>query len=491
MRPNISEHVLDFRKRIISFLPFPPTEGQDHAIHALSRFTFSLMPRCALLLKGYAGTGKTSITAAYVNALKATNVGVVLLAPTGRAAKVLSGYSKTPAFTIHKKIYFPKRGAFGASGMALGQNKHKNTVFIVDEASMIGGQGIASEESFQYRSLLDDLIQYVYQGERCRLVLIGDEAQLPPVGSSESPALQSEVLQNKYNLTIAEMKLTEVVRQERDSGILHNATILRNQIVNTTSGFPQLKLESFKDIHSIGGNDLQEILEDLYQKHGRNGVMVITRSNKRANLFNQSIRTRIEWFEERLNAGDLIMIVKNNYHWLKTFKDAPTNFIANGDTAEILKIVREQELYGFNFADVEIRLIDYPEMQPFEVKIMLESIDVESANIPRARISALYDEIALDYADLGDQKKIKQAVSEDPFFNALQVKFAYSVTCHKSQGGQWPAVVLDQGYLTEEMLDTSLLRWFYTAFTRAQTELYLLNFHKEFFIDSNSVDQNH
>ncbi|MEO0403643.1 MAG: AAA family ATPase [Bacteroidota bacterium] len=449
------------------------------------------MPRCALLLKGYAGTGKTSITAAYVNALKAANVGVVLLAPTGRAAKVLGGYSKTPAFTLHKKIYFPKKGSFGSFGMSLAPNKHKNTVFIVDEASMIGGQGIASEQSFQYRSLLDDLIQYVYQGERCRLILIGDEAQLPPVGSDESPALQSDLLQSKYNLTIAEMKLTEVVRQQQDSGILHNATILRDQIRETSSGFPSLFLNSFSDIHSIGGNDLQEILEDLYQKHGRDGVMLITRSNKRANLFNQNIRTRIQWFEERMNAGDLIMIVKNNYHWLKGFKDAPTNFIANGDIAEILKIVREQELYGFHFADVEIRLLDYPSMPSFEVKIMLESLDIEAANIPRAQISALYDEISLDYSDLGDQKKIKQAVMDDPFFNALQVKFAYAVTCHKSQGGQWPAVILDQGYLTEDMLDQSLLRWFYTAFTRAQSELFLLNFHKEFFPEEKNGSSEH
>ena len=447
------------------------------------------MPKCTLLIRGYAGTGKTTMVGAYVQALLKNNIGVVLLAPTGRAAKVMGNYANYPAFTIHKKIYFPKRGAFGSSGFALASNKHRDTVFIVDEASMIGDSGVTGAEAFEYRSLLQDLIQYVFQGTRCRLLLIGDTAQLPPVGTEESPALNLGLLESRFGLTIAELELTEVVRQELDSGILYNATVLRQQISSRKQGFPELETRPFPDIQRTHGGELQELIEDLINQYGREDVMVITRSNKRAYQFNQHIRQRVHWFEERLNAGDLLMVVKNNYHWLKSYKEAPSNFIANGDIVEVLKVVREHEIYGFKFADVEIRLIDYPDFHPFEVRILLDSMESEQASMPRAESKRLYDEISVDYSDLGSRSKIAEAVKADPFYNALQVKFAYAITCHKSQGGQWPAVIVDQGYLTEEMLDQSLLRWFYTAFTRAQESLYLLNFEEAFFNEEERIER--
>lgn len=476
------EDVQRFTAALRKYFPYTPTPGQDALLHALARFTYSKMPRCTLVVKGYAGTGKTTVVGAYVSALRLSGYDIVLLAPTGRAAKVLSQYAKRPAFTIHKKIYFPSKNASGGMAYGLGVNRHKRTIFLVDEASMIGGSsGMSSEQAFQYRDILEDLIEYVFQGEDCRLVLVGDQAQLPPVGSDESPALDAEALRSGFYLTIADIQLTDVVRQEMDSGILYNATSLRKAITSGTEGFPRLEPQGFNDVIPVSGEDLEEVLEQLYSKYTREGVMLITRSNKRANQFNQHIRSRIMWFEEELNAGDMLMVVKNNYHWLNSYKDAPTNFIANGDIVEVVKVVRHHEIYNRRFADVEVRLIDYPDFLSFEVRILLDTLTVDGPNLSMAEIKALYHDITEDYLDLGDRKKIHKAVMEDPFYNALQVKFAYAVTCHKSQGGQWPAIVVDQGYITEEMLDVSLLRWFYTAFTRAQQEIYLLNFHPEFF----------
>lgn len=476
------EDVQRFTTALRKYFPYTPTPGQDALLHALARFTFSKMPRCTLVVKGYAGTGKTTIVGAYVSALRLSGYDIVLLAPTGRAAKVLSQYAKRPAFTIHKKIYFPSKNSSGGMAYGLGVNRHKRTIFLVDEASMIGGSsGMSSEQAFQYRDILEDLIEFVFQGEDCRLVLVGDQAQLPPVGSDESPALDIEALRAGFYLTIADIQLTDVVRQEMDSGILYNATSLRKAITSGTEGFPRLKPQGFDDVIPVSGEELEEVLEQLYGKYTREGVMLITRSNKRANQFNQHIRSRIMWFEEELNAGDMLMVVKNNYHWLNSYKDAPTNFIANGDIVEVVKVVRHHEIYNRRFADVEVRLIDYPDFLSFEVRILLDTLTVDGPNLSMAEIKALYHDITEDYLDLGDRKKIHRAVMEDPFYNALQVKFAYAVTCHKSQGGQWPAIVVDQGYITEEMLDVSLLRWFYTAFTRAQQEIYLLNFHPEFF----------
>ncbi|MFT6185199.1 MAG: exodeoxyribonuclease-5 [Flavobacteriales bacterium] len=473
----------NFENQLINSFPYPPTEGQGHLLHAFARFLFSTKPRCTLLVKGYAGTGKTTVTGAVVKTLKQFHYNVALMAPTGRAAKVLSSFSDHPAFTIHRTIYVKKAKA-GNVSFGLAPNLKKNTVFLVDEASMIGeSTSMQGEQSFEYRDLLEDLMEFVFSGVNCRLVLIGDGAQLPPVGSDESPALKAKDLERNFGLTIAELELTEVVRQELDSGILFNANTLRQQILLGKEGFPNLSAEGFPDMKIINGEELQDVLEDLYGRLGQENVAVITRSNKRANQFNQQIRARILWKEEEIAAGDMLMVVRNNYYWLEEYKDAPTAFIANGDSLEIQKITKYHEMYGYKFADVVVKMVDFPEFPAIEVRIILDSLNIDQANLGMGAQRNLYALVGEDYADLSSRRKIHEAISKDPFYNALQVKFAYAITCHKSQGGQWPAVIVDQGFLTEEMLDVSLLRWFYTAFTRAQKELYLLNFSKSFFAD--------
>ena len=474
---------VELRQRLMTAFPYEPTLGQAHLLHAFSKFLYSDKPRCALLIKGYAGTGKTTITGTIVKVLRDLRRKTVLMAPTGRAAKVLASFSEHPAYTIHRTIYVKRGGGGAGISFSLAPNRRKNAVFIVDEASMIGESTGMQGGQFEYRDLMEDLMEYVFSGENCRLILIGDSAQLPPVGSDDSPALRLDYLRGNYHLTVAEMELNEVVRQELDSGILFNANTLRVQLQQGQEGFPQLYSENFPDLIRLGGYDLQETLESLYSKYTEEGVIVVTRSNKRANQFNQQIRQRILWREDEIAAGDMLMVVKNNYHWLEEFKDAPTSFIANGDSLEVLKIVGYTDRYGARFADVSVRLIDYPDFPPFEVKIMLDILMLEQASMSFGDSKILYETIALDYVHLGTKRAIHEAVMKDPFYNALQVKFAYAVTCHKSQGGQWPAVIVDQGYLTEEMLDVSLLRWFYTAFTRAQSELYLLNFTDAFFAD--------
>ena len=473
----------EFENQLINSFPYPPTDGQGQLLHAFTRFLFSAKPRCTLLVKGYAGTGKTTVTGAVVKTLKQFHYPVVLMAPTGRAAKVLSSFSAHPAYTIHRTIYVKSTKA-GNVSFGLAPNRRKNTVFLVDEASMIGeASSMQADKAFEYRDLLEDLMEFVFSGDNCRLVLIGDGAQLPPVGSDESPALRAKYLERTYGLTIAELELTEVVRQELDSGILFNANTLRQQLLKGIEGFPQLSVEGFPDLKVITGEVLQDVLEDLYGREGQEGVTVITRSNKRANLFNQQIRARILWKEDEIAAGDMLMVVRNNYYWLEEYKDAPTPFIANGDSLEIQKIVKYHELYGHRFADVLVKMVDYPDFPAIEVRIMLDTLNIDQANLGMAAQRNLYALVGEDYLELGSKRKIHEAISKDPFYNAIQVKFAYAITCHKSQGGQWPAVIVDQGYLTEEMLDVSLLRWFYTAFTRAQQELYLLNFSDAFFAD--------
>lgn len=457
--------------------PYTPTTSQEGLLHAFSRFLWSPKPKCALLIKGYAGTGKTTVTGTIVQVLKSLEIDVVLMAPTGRAAKVLSSFAHAPAYTIHKTIYMGKTEG-GAMDFSLGFNRRRNALFVVDEASMIGEASAAQED---YRDLLDDMMSYVFAGPGCRLLLIGDGAQLPPVGTPDSPALRTSYLSERFDLTMAEIELKEVVRQEIDSGILLNANILRQHLTSKSPGFPLLKLDGFSDIKRVEGSELQELLEDLYGRYGHEGVCVITRSNKRANLFNQQIRNRILWHEEELSGGDMIMVVRNNYHWLTEYKDAPTPFLANGDSLEIEKVNKQYEQYGLRFADVTVRLADFPEYPSIDIRVMLDVLMHEQANLGMDAQRRFYDAVAEDYLHLGSRGKIHEAVSKDPFYNAVQVKFGYAVTCHKSQGGQWPAVVVDQGYITEEMLDESLLRWFYTAFTRAQTSLYLLNFAPEFF----------
>ncbi|MFM1933075.1 MAG: hypothetical protein RL226_2378 [Bacteroidota bacterium] len=469
MNPGDLEYILT------EAFPYAPTSGQEALLRAFSRFLWSTKPKCTLLLRGYAGTGKTTVTGTIVQVLKSIHQEVVLMAPTGRAAKVLSGFAQTPAYTIHKTIYLG--AGEGEMSFALGFNRRRNTLFVVDEASMIG----EASNSDDYRDLLDDLMAYVFAGEGCRLMLIGDGAQLPPVGTTDSPALRLKHLEEKYDLTIAEVELSEVVRQEIDSGILLNANVLRQHLTSAKSGFPQLQLSGFKDIQRVSGNDLQELLEDLYGKYGQEGVCVITRSNKRANLFNQQIRSRILWQESELTGGDMVMVVRNNYHWLTEYKDCPTPFLANGDGLEIVKVGKHYERYGLHFADATVRLADYPDFDLIEVRVLLDVILHEQANLGMEAQRRFYEAVAEDYLHLGSKRKVHEAVMNDPFYNALQIKFGYAITCHKSQGGQWPAVIVDQGYLTEEMLDESLLRWFYTAFTRSTERLYLLNFADDFF----------
>ena len=473
----------ELEARLLEQFPHVPTEGQRRLVHAVARFASSAQPRCALIIRGYAGTGKTTSVGAVVRALEEQGVPVVLLAPTGRAAKVLADFAGLPASTIHRHIYHQTRGRDGWPVTALAPNLRKGAVFIVDEASMIGEDaGPASDEgAFQYRSLLDDLLSFVFNGEDCRLILVGDDAQLPPVGSPLSPALNEEGLRNGFGLTVATIRLTEVVRQELDSGILWNAHQLRLQIDAGVSGFPALETRRFPDIHPVAGNDLQELLETLHGRYGEDGVVVITRSNKRANLFNQQIRHRILWQEEDFNAGDRLMVVKNNYHWLATQTSLTNTLIANGDTLEVRRVRKRHTLYGQEFVDAELAFTDLPDLPPFEARVHLSVLHLEQPSLPSAQLQALYDAVAADHVHLGDKRRIHKAVKEDASYQALQVKFAWAITCHKAQGGQWPAVIVDAGYLTEEMLNTELLRWFYTAFTRAQRELYLLNFPDAFF----------
>ncbi len=474
----------DFFQSLLKNFSLSPTAGQDKLFFAVSKFVLSRKPRCALLIKGYAGTGKTSCVSAIVKSLKLINQRSVLLAPTGRAAKVLGKYSNRSAYTIHKKIYRKKSTQNASLSFHIAPNLHKNTVFIVDEASMIGtDSGLSTSSTFGTRDLLDDLFEFVFSGENCRIILIGDSAQLPPVGSDQSPALQLPYLRDSFDLTIAQLELTEVVRQDQDSGILMNATTIRNQIRLQPESFPQINADSYEDITPIIGTELQETIEDAYHNPGREDTVIITRSNKRANQFNQHIRQEILGHDEELSAGDYLMVVRNNYFWLEDDKNKYTDFIANGDIIEVKSVLKYFDRYGFRFADVEIQMLDYPEIEPFEVRMILDTLYDDTPNLGPEKSKALYHYVAEDYLELKSKSRIHKAIMEDPNFNALQVKFAYAITCHKSQGGQWPLVILDQGYLTEEMMGVEYLRWLYTAFTRASEKLYLVNFRKEFFED--------
>jgi len=475
MQGNISGQILEH-------FPHEPTTGQTVIIAALERFLQSDKPRCTFLIRGYAGTGKTTLLGALVRAMNAAGRPVILMAPTGRAAKVMSSHSGMSAGTLHKRIYLRKHKPGIGMAYSLAPNTTENGLFVVDEASMIGGRGIGSSEAaFEYRNLLTDLLSYVFSGKNCRLLMLGDTAQLPPVGSDYSPAMDLKFLQSEFHLTIASFELTEVLRQADSSGILFNATALREQIRSGDFSYPGFTLEKFNDVIRVQGSELQEHLEDAYRREGPEGVCVITRSNKRANLFNKQIRSRVFWQDEEIDAGDLVMVVKNNYHWIAGMQEFPCNFIANGDTAEILKVVKREELYELRFADVMLRLSDYPDAPPIRVKIILDTLTEDGPSLDAGRMRKLFDEISSEYTELGDPAKIRAAVLENPYFSALQVKFAYAITCHKAQGGQWPEVFIDQGYLTEEMVNLEFLRWLYTAFTRASRKLYLINFSDKFF----------
>jgi exodeoxyribonuclease V len=462
-----------FRGLIQEKFSFPFTADQKILLHHLHEFLSSSTEKRLFVMNGYAGTGKTSIVSALTQIVGKLNYKTVLLAPTGRAAKVISSYSKRRAFTIHKMIYTYKHVG-GKSTFVLKKNTLSNTLFIVDESSMIGDNSYMDK-----KSLLDDLMEYVYEGKKCSVLFVGDTAQLPPVGEVMSRALDTKFLETTFYAEVFHYRLTEVVRQTKESGILFNATNIRNKI-NDEELLPLISNKEFSDVVRVFGNDLQEELESSYASQGVENCIVLCRSNKRANLFNQHIRARILFKEEEIDAGDLMMVVKNNYHWLSD--DSKAGFIANGDIIELLRISKVEDLYGFKFASVEIRLVDYPDEEPFEVKLMLDAIMVETTNLPRAQLKNLYFEIEKEYLDdFPGKRERMEKILKDPYFNALQVKFSYAVTCHKSQGGQWNTVFIDQGYLTKEMVNIEYLRWLYTAFTRAQSKLYLANFNEMFF----------
>ena len=465
---------------ILSHFPHHPTAMQVAACEEMVRFLFDPDPAAAFLLRGYAGTGKTTLVSALVRSAPALHIKTLLLAPTGRAAKVLAAYSGQPAFTIHRKIYQTATDGTGTMHMARAFNKHSYTLFIVDEASMIG-QG--SDYGAEQHNLLEDLVDYVGEGNHCRLMFIGDTAQLPPVGSSQSPALDIGYLTGVLRLTLHHSELTEVVRQQQLSGILLNATLLRRQIAllapDSAPSMPLFDLEGCPDVLRLHGSDLEEVLNREYNHHGIEQMVIITRSNKRANLFNQEIRNRILFREEEVNAGDYLMVVKNNYYWLEP--ESGIGFIANGDIAEVQSLRNHQELYGFHFADATLRFVDYPDLPAHDCKLLLETLHSESPSLTPAQSQQLFDAVMEDYADLPNRHDRLRALKQNPYFNALQVKFAYALTCHKTQGGQWNTVVIDQGYLTDEMIDKEYLRWLYTAVTRATGTVYLLNFKDNFF----------
>ena len=443
----------------------------------MSRFLYDPDPRSAMLLRGYAGTGKTSLVSALIQTLPQLGVSCVLMAPTGRAAKVLSGYSGRQAFTIHKKIYMTTTDASGAVRTVRAVNKHSHTLFIVDEASMIGVEPVA-----RGHSLLEDLVDYVYDGNHCRLMLIGDTAQLPPVGQSESPALDERYLSSAFALNVTSHELTEVVRQQSLSGILSNATTLRGQIADMSDA-DDVSLPLFSvadDVVNLAGSDLMETLYREYGDRRQEEVVIVTRSNKRANLFNHGVRNSVLFREQEVNAGDYLMVVKNNYFWLDS--DSSIGFIANGDIVEVLSVRNVQELYGFRFADATLRFVDYPDEQERDCKLLLSTLYSESPSLTSDEQERLYNAVMEDYADLPHKADRLRELRQNPYYNALQVKFSYSLTCHKTQGGQWDTVIIDQGFLPpDQPLGRDYLRWLYTAFTRATGRVYLLGFDERFF----------
>ena len=462
--------------------PYEPTPDQYELIGKLSDFLMAPQVNALFVLKGYAGTGKTTIVSNLVNVLPHLKAWSVLLAPTGRAAKVISAYSGKPAYTIHRKIYRLRSDGEGGVTFKLIPNKHVNTLFIVDEASMIADYESSDERSaFGSGSLLDDLVRYVYSGDNCRLILIGDTAQLPPVNRSESPALNIPFLESSFQFKIWWAELREVVRQEAGSGILHNATIVRNQIKKTEkeNGFMKFHMDGFRDILRLHGPETAEYINDAFSARNFGDTIVVCRSNKRANLYNRHIRQRVLFQEDEISAGDLLMVVKNNYFWLP--EESSAGFIANGDIIEIKRIQRIEELYGFRFAHVTIRMNDYPEQSELDVIIFLDTLDIDGPSFTFKQTQKLFDEVSLDYEDEPNKRKRMTKIKENPFLNALQVKFAYALTCHKAQGGQWENVFVEMGYIPDNKPDTDYYRWLYTALTRATQNLYLMGFSDNFF----------
>ena len=461
--------------QIYAKLSFDATNNQKKIIEKLSAWLSDDDYSRIFLLNGYAGTGKTTIIAAFVAALKELGIKPILLAPTGRAAKVLTRYSNLTAYTIHKKIYREKSISDYQSKFSLDYNREKDAVFIVDEASMLSTT--STDSSFGSGNLLDDLVQYVRQGKRCRLMLVGDDAQLPPVGDDYSPALQPSELLPYGDVEYGTMD--EVVRQSHDSGILFNATMLRCMLENNIYEIPRFDL-SYKDFRQVQGGELLEELQDCYDRFGRDETIVITRSNKRANRYNEGIRRHNLSAEEEIESGDMLMIVKNNYFYAEQEKDSPMSFVANGDVARLKRIRRFEEFYGFRFIDATLQFPDYDDYE-MQVKILMDTLSSESPSLTREQSNQLFIEVEKDYADITVKSKRYKAIRENAHFNAMQVKFAYAVTCHKAQGGQWSAVFVDRCLFGDEPMSKDMLRWLYTAITRATERVYLVNFDERFF----------
>lgn len=466
--------------QILTEFGLSPTNDQREAVEKFSDFVFSSDASEVLLLRGYAGTGKTSLISALVRTMEQLTRSCILLAPTGRAAKVFSLYSNHSAYTIHKKIYRQRNLDLDAP-FSVGYNGLKQTLFIVDEASMIGvGEGS--------NNLLEDLVEYVYGNHfGCRLVLVGDTAQLPPVGETESPALRPEVLA-QLGLHVRTAELRQVVRQAEESGILWNATHLRQLLAQSQIDLlPRIRFYGFADVKNVHGSELIDTLSDCYHRYGTDDVMVVTRSNKRAVAYNQGIRNQILGREDELNIGEQLMVVKNNYFWLQQNKNnseqsasdttetvSAADFIANGDVAVLERVRNIRALYGFRFADCTLRLPDYDDLET-EATVLLDTLHAESPALPHDRQEALFAAVMEDYAEIPTKRERLKKLREDPYFNALQIKYAYAVTCHKAQGGQWSCIFIDQGYMTDEMLSPDYFRWLYTALTRASEVVYFVN----------------
>ncbi len=450
-------------------------KNQELALDYIISFIENKKNNNIFLLKGYAGTGKTFIISNIVKNLWKVKKSVVLLAPTGRSAKVISSYCNKEAYTVHKEIFYTKNNFSGSLEFTLKINKHKNTLFVIDEASMIStnrndGVGLFSQ------SLLDNIVKYVYSGFKCKLLIIGDTAQLPPVKSEISYALDSEFLENEYEKEVISVELTDVIRQQKESGILSYATSIRNKIENNYFDDISFDFNPFKDIINVeDGEHLMNLIQDSYNKYGVEETAIIVRSNKRANLYNKAIRDKILTNENLINVGDLLMVIKNNYFWLNNKKDI--GFIANGDIIKIEEIFEIKNIYGFKFAEVRISMVDYPKIRPFETVLILDSLYINSPALDFNTMNKLYQEVLKDYMNVKTKYKRHLAVKNNSFFNALQVKFAYSFTCHKSQGGQWSSIFLEFPYLPNGM-DKDFFRWLYTAITRSKNKLHLIGFNQ-------------
>lgn len=471
----------ELKYKILQQFGFPPTQEQAHALEVFAEFLTDRDPHAVMILRGSAGTGKTTLSGAIVRTLKEIRQKVMLLAPTGRAAKVFSQNSGSPAYTIHRRIYREKSFSGVEGQFNLNDNLYTDTLFMVDEASMIANMGLGGM-SFGSGCLLDDLVHFVYQGRNDRLLLIGDKAQLPPVGEEESPALHAAMLEG-YGLKVYECDLNEVLRQSEESGILYNATMIRQMITHDDiTQLPKIHFAGYSDIKPMPGAELIEALADSYHHVGLDDTIVVTRSNKRANIFNQGIRNMVLDREEELSQGDILMIVKNNYYWMEEERKSNNKlqsneipaFLANGDRAKVLKVRRRIDLYGFRFATLLLQFPDYDNYE-LEATVLLDTLTSEAPALTHEQQEQLFHQIEEDYQDIPLKADRMKAIRQDQFFNALQVKFAYAVTCHKAQGGQWAHVYVDQGYMTDDMLNPDYIHWLYTAFTRATEMLYLVN----------------